>query len=553
MTVVRRDLVIRLKRRRPGRPARREQRQALRGTELSSVTTTESPSDDEAASWPGAGTAAAFADAVDSGRLDPPFPGGGHTGERWAALAALAERDLSLARLAEGHTDALAITVRARRTPAAGRKPLGRLGRAAARTRPGRQRDRRAVAPGRHQAVLLGRTVVHGRAGDGGGAGWQPAVRGEHGQTWPRSREPGPPPAWPPATPSTSGSIASRPCRRRSRALFQPAGLRPRRRRGGRLLVRRRPRRGPDPAGRGGRTRHRPARAGPPRRVDIALRTAKTGLDQAADEIDADPEDRADRGRLRAPAGTCPGRSGGHRGHAPGWPGAGRRPLCRDEAHSRRVGRPDRVPASASRRTRPRRARRARGQQRHPVVTPQADAKPNRIDQPGTAAAAWAAWPWLRRLPSADPRAWASAVVIAAHPDDEVLGRGRDDGHPGRRRSPPAAGRAHRRRGVAPGRRSRRVAATRAAESAAALGPAGRPRRRGAAAAGCPTPGWPPTARNWRPPGGCAPASRCAWPPGKVTRTPTTRPRAARPGGPRRHRPGRADLPDLDLALGQAR
>ena len=105
----RRDLVIRLKRRRPGRPARREQRRALRGTELSSVTMTESPSDDEAASWPGAGTAAAFADAVDSGRLDLPFPGGGQTRERWAALAALAERDLSLARLAEGHTDALAI------------------------------------------------------------------------------------------------------------------------------------------------------------------------------------------------------------------------------------------------------------------------------------------------------------------------------------------------------------------------------------------------------------------------------------------------------------
>ena len=51
----------------------------------------------------------AFADAVESGRLDLPLPGGGRTGERWAVLAELAGEDLSLARLAEGHADALAI------------------------------------------------------------------------------------------------------------------------------------------------------------------------------------------------------------------------------------------------------------------------------------------------------------------------------------------------------------------------------------------------------------------------------------------------------------
>jgi hypothetical protein len=51
----------------------------------------------------------AFADAVESGRLDLPLPGGGRTGERWAVLAELASEDLSLARLAEGHADALAI------------------------------------------------------------------------------------------------------------------------------------------------------------------------------------------------------------------------------------------------------------------------------------------------------------------------------------------------------------------------------------------------------------------------------------------------------------
>ena len=65
--------------------------------------------DDRGSSWPGAGVAAAFADAVESGRLNLPLPGGGRTRQRWAVLAQLAEEDLSLARLAEGHTDALAI------------------------------------------------------------------------------------------------------------------------------------------------------------------------------------------------------------------------------------------------------------------------------------------------------------------------------------------------------------------------------------------------------------------------------------------------------------
>src|SRR5258706_3771095 len=54
-------------------------------------------------------TAAAFAAAVESGRLDLPLPGGGQTRERWARLAGLAAEDLSLARLGEGHADAVAI------------------------------------------------------------------------------------------------------------------------------------------------------------------------------------------------------------------------------------------------------------------------------------------------------------------------------------------------------------------------------------------------------------------------------------------------------------
>ena len=54
-------------------------------------------------------TARAFTAAVETGRLDLPLPGHGRTRVRWAALAGLAESDLSLARLAEGHADSLAI------------------------------------------------------------------------------------------------------------------------------------------------------------------------------------------------------------------------------------------------------------------------------------------------------------------------------------------------------------------------------------------------------------------------------------------------------------
>jgi LmbE family N-acetylglucosaminyl deacetylase len=55
-------------------------------------------------------------------------------------------------------------------------------------------------------------------------------------------------------------------------------------------------------------------------------------------------------------------------------------------------------------------------------VTPEADGSP--IDAPGTGEETWARWPALGALPEADISGWRSAVVIAAHPDDEVLGAG---------------------------------------------------------------------------------------------------------------------------------
>lgn len=49
---------------------------------------------------------------------------------------------------------------------------------------------------------------------------------------------------------------------------------------------------------------------------------------------------------------------------------------------------------------------------------------PNRIDAPGTGEDSWRSWPVLNQLRRAGLGSWASAVVIAAHPDDEVLGVG---------------------------------------------------------------------------------------------------------------------------------
>ncbi|WP_246115752.1 PIG-L deacetylase family protein [Trebonia kvetii] len=52
---------------------------------------------------------------------------------------------------------------------------------------------------------------------------------------------------------------------------------------------------------------------------------------------------------------------------------------------------------------------------------------PHPIDAPGTDERSWRAWPWLSTLPASGLQALAgvtSAVIVAAHPDDEVLGAG---------------------------------------------------------------------------------------------------------------------------------
>jgi alkylation response protein AidB-like acyl-CoA dehydrogenase len=57
---------------------------------------------------------------VDDGSLEVPDPGLGRTEERWAGLALLGSRDLTLARLGEGHLDAVSILHQAGRTEVPG-------------------------------------------------------------------------------------------------------------------------------------------------------------------------------------------------------------------------------------------------------------------------------------------------------------------------------------------------------------------------------------------------------------------------------------------------
>ena len=74
--------------------------------------------------------AACLRDLVSQGLDQLPLPGNGHTLVRWRALAAVAEHDLSLVKLYEGHTDALAILAEldgASTGHAAYRKQLERL------------------------------------------------------------------------------------------------------------------------------------------------------------------------------------------------------------------------------------------------------------------------------------------------------------------------------------------------------------------------------------------------------------------------------------------
>jgi alkylation response protein AidB-like acyl-CoA dehydrogenase len=293
-------------------------------------------------------TARAFTTAVDAGRLDLPLPGHGRTRVRWAALAALAETDLSLARLGEGHADAIAILDELGGTPGTPGTPGGqgpahpRWGVWAARP-PGpslaaEQRDGRWWLEGTKQYCSGARVCTHAlvTADTADGVRLFVVRIGEDGVrpipgTWPAvgmagsdtldvrfgnvPAEPVGPPGGYTARPGFGhGGCGVAACwSGGARGLARP------------LLTAARERDvGP----------HAYAHLGA---IDIGLRTASAALDQAADEIDDDPLDRKDSSarrtlRVRALVEGVAADVLARVGHALG---AG--PLGHDAGHARRA------------------------------------------------------------------------------------------------------------------------------------------------------------------------------------------------------------------------
>ena len=287
-----------------------------------------------------AAVAAAFADAVESGRLNLPLPGRGRTRRRWAALADLAEEDLSLARLAEGHADALAILAElGQATPPAG----SRWGVWA------------AQPPGPGLAASRGGRVCGGWRLDGikqycsGAHSCTDALVTAAGPDGNRlfavsTRDLAPVPGSSPATGMAAsdtldvrftgipaepvggpGSYIDRPGFAHGGAGVAACWYGGARGVGKTLLAAAAERDvGP----------HALAHLGA---VDIALSTAKTALDVAATEIDADPDDRKDGGRLRALRVRALVEAVSTEVMQRVGRALGAGPLCHDEAHSRRV------------------------------------------------------------------------------------------------------------------------------------------------------------------------------------------------------------------------
>jgi len=290
---------------------------------------------DGPAAWERA--AAAFTAAVESGRLDLPLPGHGATRDRWAAFSGLAEEDLSLARLGEGHADAVAILAEL-----GGPRPLPGSRWAVWAANPhgpnvtATQQGGSWLLRGTKQycsgARVCTDALVTADAADGprlfavSTAGLEP-VPG----SWPatgmagsdtldiefpgiRAEPVGPPGGYTNRPGFSHGGVGVAACwYGGARAV-------------GRVLLTAAAKRDIGP--------HALAHLGA---VDIGLRTARTALDQAADEIDTDPDDLRGDGRVRAlrirslteeVATDVIARTGRALGAGP---------LSHDEAHSRTV------------------------------------------------------------------------------------------------------------------------------------------------------------------------------------------------------------------------
>lgn len=281
--------------------------------------------------------AAAFAAAVESGRLDLPLPGGGRTRERWAVLAGLAGEDLSLARLSEGHADALAILAElgAEPPPAGSRwgvwaaQPPG-AGLSARRSADGWRLD------GTKQYCSGARSctdaVVTATAPDGDRL-FAVSTR----DLWPV------PGTWPATGMAASDTLDVRFADIAAEPLGGPGSYtsRPGFAHGGAGVA---------ACWYGGaravgmtlRTAATQRDVGPHAlahlgAVDVALSTARTALDVAAAEIDADPDDELDGGRLRALRVRALIEAVATEVMQRVGRALGAGPLCRDEAHSRRV------------------------------------------------------------------------------------------------------------------------------------------------------------------------------------------------------------------------
>ncbi|HWG01737.1 MAG TPA: acyl-CoA dehydrogenase [Trebonia sp.] len=244
--------------------------------------------------------ARAFVAAVAAGRLDLPLPGHGRTRERWAAFYGLAEEDLSLARLGEGHADAVAILAELGGPPP---RPGSRWGVWAANppgpnvtaSRPGGQWLLRGTKQYCSGARVCTDALVTAMADDGPRLfavaadgleprpGTWPAI-GMAGSDTLAIEFPGVPaePVGPP------GGYTDRPGFHHGGAGVAACWYGGARAVGHTLLA---------AAGKRDTGPHALAHLGA---VDIGLRAARAALDQAADEIDADPDDVRGDGAARA-------------------------------------------------------------------------------------------------------------------------------------------------------------------------------------------------------------------------------------------------------------